>query len=379
MPSEHAAQDASLCCLTMSDFIDLRSDTVTKPTPAMRRAMAEAEVGDDVFRDDPTVIALEERAAELTGKAAGLFVASGTMGNLVAHMAHVPRGGEIIATAGAHVVEHEAGGHAVITGATVRQIPAAADGTMDLDAIRSARSDPHDLHQSPTALVMLENTHSPSMGQPLTPTYVSEAAAVAHEMGVPLHLDGARLWNAVIALGTTATTMLADVDSATFCLSKGLACPIGSIVVGEEDFIGRARRARKLVGGGMRQVGVLAAPGLVALSDGPDGMIARLADDHVNARVLAEGLAGMDGVVDLDPARVTTNYIVFGIRPRPGQDRLAARAAFMAETRARGVGYIEYGGGRVRALTHYGIERRDVEQALAATQAALVDTAMGTT
>ena len=355
----------------MPDLIDLRSDTVTKPTPAMRRAMSEAEVGDDVFGDDPTVIALEERAAELTGKEAGLYVPSGTMGNLVSHMAHVARGGEIVLSRGAHIVEHEAGGHAVITGATVRQIPAGPDGTMDLAAIRAARSNPDDFHQPPTAMVALENTHSPSMGQPLTAAYISSVAEVAHEIGVPLHVDGARLWNAVVALETPASALLADADSATFCLSKGLSCPVGSVVVGGTDFIRRARRARKLVGGGMRQVGVLAAPGLVALSDGPEGMIERLVEDHVNARHLGEGLAELDGITGLDPARVTTNYIVFGLRPRSGQDVLEARADFMAEMRRRGVAYIEYTDGRVRALTHYGIEGADIDKALLATRDSL--------
>ncbi len=362
----------------MPHFIDLRSDTVTKPTPAMRRAMAEAEVGDDVLGDDPTVIALEERAAELTGKEAGLFVASGTMGNLVSHMAHVARGGEIVASSGAHVIEHEAGGHAVITGATIRGIPAAPDGTMALDDIRAARSNPDDFHQPPTALLMLENTHSPSMGQPLPGSYISAVAEVAHEMGVPLHVDGARLWNAVVALDTTATTLLADADSATFCLSKGLSCPVGSVVVGSADFIRRARRARKIVGGGMRQVGVLAAPGLIALSDGPEGMIERLAEDHANAQSLAQGLAQLDGITGLDPERVTTNYIVFGVKPRADQEPLAARAAFMAEMRQRGVGYIEYSGGRVRALTHYGIERADIERALVVTRESLAATGLAT-
>ena len=356
---------------TMPDFIDLRSDTVTRPTPAMRRAMAEAEVGDDVLGDDPTAIALEERAAELTGKAGGLFVASGTMGNLVSHMAHVARGGEIIASSGAHVADHEAGGHAVISGATVRQLPAGPDGEMDLETIRAARTDPHDYHQPLTALVMLENTHSPSMGQPLTAAYMTAVAGVAHEMGVPLHVDGARLWNAVVALGTPASQLLAHVDSATFCLSKGLSCPVGSVVVGDRDFIASARRARKIVGGGMRQVGVLAAPGLVALSDGPEGMIERLAEDHENARSLAEGLAELDGITDLDPERVRTNYVVFGLDTRPGQDRLEVRSRFMAEMHHRGVEYIGYSHGRVRALTHYGVERADIERALLATRASL--------
>ncbi|HKZ92477.1 MAG TPA: threonine aldolase family protein, partial [Candidatus Limnocylindrales bacterium] len=181
----------------MPDAIDLRSDTVTKPSAEMRRAMAAAEVGDDVFGDDPTVNALQERAAELTGKAGGLFVASGTMGNLVSHMAHVPRGGEIVAEAESHIILDEAGGHAVISGATVRPVPARPDGTMELAAIRAAMRDPGDIHEPVTSLVMLENTHSHSMGQPLTAEYTRAVAGVAHEHGVPLHVDGARLFNAV--------------------------------------------------------------------------------------------------------------------------------------------------------------------------------------
>ena len=355
----------------MPDLIDLRSDTVTKPSLSMRRAMAQAEVGEDVYGDDPTVIALEERAAELTGKPAAVFVASGTMGNLVSHMAHVPRGGEIIADAGAHLVQMEAGGSAVVTGATVRTLSARHDGRWDLEQLRAAFR-PDDDHQPRTALVTVENTHSPSLGSPLSAGYTSEVAAIAHAQGVPLHVDGARLWNSVVAQGTTAQALVADADSATFCLSKGLGCPVGSVVVGEPDFIEHARRARKLVGGGMRQAGIIAAAGLVALDDGPHGMIERLADDHANARALADGLAAMDAVVDLDPADITTNYIVFGLRPHPGQDRLAAREAFMAETRSRGLAYIQYPGARVRALTHYGVERADIDRALQITRDALV-------
>ncbi len=354
----------------MPETIDLRSDTVTRPSPAMRRAMAEAEVGDDVFGDDPTVIALQERAARLTGKAAALYVPSGTMGNLVSHMAHVPRGGEIIADVGAHLVQMEAGGYAVITGATVRTLAAGRDGRWDLDELRAAFR-PDDHHQPPTALVTIENTHSPSLGRPLSAEYTAAVAAVAHEQGVPLHVDGARLWNSVVAQGTTAQALLADADSATFCLSKGLGCPVGSVVVGTPDFIDRAHRARKLVGGAMRQAGIIAAAGLVALGDGPDGMVDRLAQDHANARVLAEGLAAMDGITGLDPADITTNYIVFGLRPRPDQGPLDAREAFMAETDSRGLAYIGYPGGRVRALTHYGIERSDIERALEITREAL--------
>jgi threonine aldolase len=356
---------------TMPDFIDLRSDTVTKPTPAMRRAMAEAEVGDDVFGDDPTVITLEERAAELTSKEAGLFVPSGTMGNLVSHMSHVPRGGEIVAEAEAHVILDEVGGHAVISGASMKPLKAELDGTMPLEDIHTAMSHPYDIHKPVPALIMLENTHAHTMGQPLTAEYTAAVANIAHERGVALHVDGARLWNAVVALATPAPELLAAADSATFCLSKALACPVGSVVVGSADFISRARRARKMVGGAMRQVGILAAAGLVALGDGPEGMIERLADDHANAHRLAEGLAEMDGVTDLDPSRVRTNYVVFGVRPRPDEDVLQTRAAFMAEMEQRGVSYVGYSHGHVRALTHYGIERADIERALVATRQAL--------
>jgi threonine aldolase len=358
----------------MPDLIDLRSDTVTKPTAAMRRAMAEAEVGDDVFGEDPTVNALQERAAELTGKAAGLFVASGTMGNLVAHMAHVPRGGEIVAEADSHVIVHEAGGHAVISGATVRPVAARADGTMDPDDIRDAMRDATDVHAPITSLVMLENTHAHSMGQPLSAAYTDTVADVAHEHGVPLHVDGARLFNAVVALETPAPRLLAGADTATFCLSKGLACPVGSVVVGSADFIERARRARKIVGGGMRQAGILAAAGLVALQDGSAGMIERLSEDHANAQALAEGLADTDGIVGLEPARVRTNYIVFRLPSRPGREPLDVRAAFLSELAARGVLCLDIDGGGIRAMTHHGVERPDVDRVLTAVRQALAGT-----
>jgi threonine aldolase len=345
-------------------LIDLRSDTVTRPTPEMRRAMADAEVGDDVFRDDPTVIELEERAAELTGKDAGLFVASGTMGNLVSHMAHVARGGEIVAANESHVVWDEAAGHAVVTGASVRSIPFANDGTMDLDELRDAFRDPQDPHDPITSLFVLENAHAMSMGQPLTADYTVQVAGIAHAGGVPLHVDGARLFNAVVALGTTARTLLGHADSATFCLSKGLSCPVGSVVVGSRDFIWRARRARKLVGGGMRQVGVLAAPGLIALSDGPGGMIERLADDHANARKLAGGLADIPGVSGLDPARVRTNFVFF---------QVANRSGFLDALARQGVLMVPYPHDQVRAVTHYGIEPADIARTIEAVRRAVTE------
>jgi threonine aldolase len=358
-------------------LIDLRSDTVTKPTPRMRRAMAEAEVGDDVFGDDPTVNALEERAAAMLGKEAGLFVASGTMGNLVAQLAHLARGQETIAGREHHLVIDEAAGHAVIVGTSIRSLEDRPDGTMDPAEIDAAFRDPGDPHEPISGLVTIENTHAHSMGQPLTPEYTRQVAAIAHGHGVPLHVDGARFWNAVVALGVTPTELAAPADTVTFCLSKGLACPVGSVVVGSRDVIWRARRARKLVGGGMRQAGILAAAGLVALSDSPDGTIERLAEDHANARRLAEALSEMDGIVAaggtaqpgagrLDPDRVRTNFVLFRVE--------RDRAAFLGALRARNVVMVEYPHGQVRAATHYGVTAEDIETTIAATRAALAET-----
>jgi len=358
-------------------LIDLRSDTVTHPTPAMRRAMAEAEVGDDIFEDDPTVKALEERAAGLLGKEAGLFVASGTMGNLVAQLAHLGRGQETIAGREHHMILDEAAGHAVIVGTSIRGLADRPDGTLDPHDIEEAFRDPSDPHEPITGLITIENTHAHSMGQPLSPAYTQEVAAIAHAHGVPLHIDGARFWNAVVAQGVTARDLADPADSVTFCLSKALACPVGSVVVGDRDFIHRARRGRKMVGGGMRQAGILAAAGLVALSDGPDGTIARLADDHANARRLAEALSGMDGIVSaggtaqpepgpLDPARVATNFVLFKVERE--------RAAFLAALRARNVLMVEYPHGQVRAVPHHGVTGADIETTIAAVQAALSET-----
>jgi threonine aldolase len=355
----------------MSDrLIDLRSDTVTHPSPEMRRAMADAELGDDVFGDDPTVIALEERAAELSGKEAALFVPSGTMGNLVSIMTHVPRGGEIIGGEGNHSFAHEASNYAVVAGASMKLLPWDDDGRMDLGELRESFRNPHDEHEPITALVTVENTHADSVAQPLPPEYVADVARVAHDQGVPLHVDGARIFNASVALGTPVRDLLASADSASFCLSKGLACPVGSVVVGSREFIGRARRARKLLGGGMRQVGVLAAPGLIALRDGPAGMIERLAEDHANARRLAEGIAALPGIARLDPTRTRTNFVFFEL------ERREMRMPFLAALADEGVLMIDYPGGhRVRAVTHYGIETADIDAAIDATRRAL--TAVG--
>jgi threonine aldolase len=237
---------------------------------------------------------------------------------------------------------------------------------MDLDEIREAFRDPSDPHDPITSLVMLENTHSDSMAQPLPADYVNAVAQVAHDSGVPLHVDGARVFNAAVALGVAVRVLLGSADSATFCLSKGLSCPVGSVVVGSRDFVWRARRARKLLGGGMRQVGVLAAAGLIALRDGSDGMIDRLAEDHQNARRLAEGLVNLPGVSGLDPSRVRTNFVFFEL------PRAELRGQFLEALAGEGVLMIEYPHSRrIRAVTHYGIDAADIDATIDAARRAL--------
>jgi len=361
--------------------IDLRSDTVTHPTPEMRRAMAEAEVGDDVFEDDPTVAALEERAAALLGKEAGLFVASGTMGNLVSVMAHVPRGGEIITPAEGHIPNDEAANYAVVAGAGLRVVQENPNGEMPIADVLEAIQDASDPHSAITSLVIVENCHAHTFSRPITPAYMRELRAALKPSGIPIHVDGARLFNAVVELGVSARELVADADSVTFCLSKGLAAPIGSVVVGSKEFIWKARRARKLLGGGMRQVGVLAAAGLVALSDGPEGTVKRLAEDHVNARRLATEIAALPDVISpghnaqregerLDPSRVVTNFVIFKVT-----GGIARRTRFLDALEKRGVLMVAYTHGQVRAVTHYGIGDEEITKTIAATAAALTETA----
>ena len=361
--------------------IDLRSDTVTHPTPEMRRAMAEAEVGDDVFEDDPTVIALEQRAAALLGKEAGLFVASGTMGNLVTVMAQVPRGGEIITPAEGHVYNDEAANYAVVAGAGLRVIRENPNGEMPIADVVEGIQDASDPHSAITSLVIVENCHAHTFSRPITPAYMRELRAALKPHGIPIHVDGARLFNAAVALGVPVRDLVADADSATFCLSKGLAAPIGSVVVGSKEFIFKARRARKLLGGGMRQVGILAAAGLVALSDGPEGTVKRLAEDHVNARRLATEIAALPGVLSpghiaqpegerLDPSRVTTNFVIFKVA-----GGIARRTRFLDALEKHGVLMVAYPHGQIRAVTHYGIGDEEITKTIAATAAALTETA----
>jgi threonine aldolase len=344
----------------MPPRIDLRSDTVTQPTPAMRQAMAAAVVGDDVFGEDPTVNALETLAAARLGKEAALFVTSGTQGNLASLLAHCGRGDEVIMGDQAHTFLYEQGGSAALGGIHPRTVPNQPDGTLRLEDIAAAiRSD--NPHFPVSRLVCLENTHNRCSGACLTPDYTAAVAELAHRHGLKLHIDGARIFNAAVALGVDVQDLARPADSVTFCLSKGLAAPVGSVICGPADFIHRARRARKVLGGGMRQAGILAAAGIVALNE----MVARLADDHAHARLLAEGLAELPGI-RLDLKRVQTNIVIFALdHPR------LTPAVLVEELRRREVGILAIGGDQLRAVTHYGIEREHIEEALAAFRAVL--------
>jgi threonine aldolase len=335
--------------------VELRSDTMTRPTPSMRKAMAAAEVGDDVFGEDPTVNRLEALAAERLGKEAALFVTSGTMGNLASIMAHCGRGEEMILGSLSHTFYFEQGGSAAVAAVHPRTVPNRPDGTLPLDELEAAiRGD--NVHFPRTRLIALENTHNLCGGAPLAPEYIRAVAAIARRHGVKTHVDGARLFNAAAALGVPARELVADLDSASFCLSKGLAAPAGSLVCGPREFIALARRARKVLGGGMRQAGVLAAAGIVALTE----MTGRLAEDHANARRLAEGLAQIQGL-EIDPAAVRTNIVYFNVA-RPGLSAADLTAALARE----GVRMLPTAARTIRAVTHYEVSAGDIDTALKA-------------
>lgn len=335
------------------DPIDLRSDTITRPTPAMRKAMAEAEVGDDVFKEDPTVNRLEKMAARRLGKPAALLVASGTMGNLVCQLAHCGRGDETILGDQSHVFFYEQGGASALGSIHPRTLANETDGTLALEKIAAAiRAD--DDHFPRSRLIILENTHNRCSGSPLTPDYTAAVSRLAKAHGLKLHIDGARIFNAAVALGVDAARLAAAADSVTFCLSKALAAPVGSLICGDEAFIARARRVRKSVGGGMRQAGIIAAAGIVALTE----MVDRLADDHANARTLALGLAQIPGL-RAEPEAVATNIVYFGIEKK-GLDAPALVAALEAE----GVRVLPTSPARLRAVTHYHVTGADVQRAL---------------
>ena len=339
---------------------DLRSDTVTQPTPEMREAMYRAEVGDDVFGDDPTVNRLEAMSAERLGKEAALFVASGTMGNLVALLTHCGRGDEVILGDRSHTFLFEQSGMAALGGITPRPIPNQLDGTLRLEDIEGAiRGD--NVHFPRTRLVCLENTHNTCNGAPLTAGYTAQAAHLAHDHGLRVHMDGARIFNAAAALGVDARELAREVDSVMFCLSKGLCAPVGSLLCGSAGFITEARRARKVVGGGMRQAGILAAAGIVALEQ----IVGRLAEDHIRAKRLAEGLAQIPGV---GVAPVTTNILYF----RLTEDVSKTTDEVVAALAERGVLLLGRVDGRFRAVTHYWITDEDVERAIRAMEEVLV-------
>ncbi|TNJ08694.1 low-specificity L-threonine aldolase [Aeromonas veronii] len=327
-------------------YIDLRSDTVTQPTDAMRQAMLHAEVGDDVYGEDPGVNALEAHGARLLGKQAALFVPSGTMSNLLAVMSHCQRGEGAILGNAAHIYRYEAQGSAVLGSVALQPLPMQRDGTLAFDDIKAALA-PDDAHFVQTRLICLENTHN---GKVLPLSYLQEMGAFVADRGLKLHLDGARLFNAAVASETSVEVIAAPFDSISICLSKGLGAPVGSLLVGSHDFIARARRLRKMLGGGMRQAGILAQAGLFALEQ----HVTRLADDHRRAKRLAEGLAALPGI-ELDLSLVQSNMVF--LRLHEGES--APLLAFMKE---RGILFSGYG--ELRLVTHLQINDDDIEEVI---------------
>jgi len=330
--------------------IELRSDTFTLPTPEMRRAIAEAELGDDVFREDPTVNRLEALAAERLGKEAALLTASGTMSNLLALLSHTQRGDEVLLGSEAHILHYEAVGGAALGGLELRPVPNDDRGYIEPAEIEEAVRLP-DIHFPHTGLLSLENTQNRCGGTVLSEADLEAMAQVARRWGFPVHLDGARIFNAAVALGVPVAYLVRPVDSVAFSLCKGLACPIGSVLCGSAQFIQRARRYRKMVGGGMRQAGIIAAAGIVAL----ETMIDRLAEDHENARLLAKGLAAISGL-RLVPPEVDSNMVFLtleGVNSFELAGHLSQAKVLCLEE-----------AGRVRLVTHYGIQRAHIEDAL---------------
>jgi threonine aldolase len=335
--------------------IDLRSDTVTQPTSQMRKAMAQAEVGDDVYGEDPTVNRLQQLAASMLKKEAALFVPSGTMGNLISILAHCQRGEEVILGNLAHTFLFEAGGISALGGVHSCQIPNQPDGTLNLADIRAAIR-PDDAHFPKTRLISLENTHNRCGGVILTAEYTQKVGELARENGLVLHLDGARIFNASVALDVEPWALCSPADSVTFCLSKGLSAPVGSIICGTHEFIKRAHRLRKQLGGGMRQAGILAAAGIVAL----ETMVSRLAEDHHRARILANQLRELpDLVLDLDTPH--TNMVFLSLADGSRFDSAQQVAARLAEGGVK-VGVVDKC--RFRLVTHYWIDDQAIDTAV---------------
>lgn len=349
----------SLWGSNLMNTIDLRSDTVTWPTPAMREAMASAPVGDDVYGEDPTINELEALAAEMLGKEAGLFVASGTMGNLVSVLTHCGRGEEMILGKQAHIFRYEVASAAAYGGIQPNTLDVRPDGTMDLDAMRAAVRGINP-HFPTTRLICLENTHGGASGAPVSIEYTRQVAQIARENDLKLHIDGARIFNASAALNVPAKDLVAEADSVSVCLSKGLCAPVGSVIVGSRDFIQRALRVRKSLGGGMRQAGILAAAGIIALRE----MTLRLGEDHANARALAEGLAAIPYIrVDLDS--VKTNMFYFKLTSDAPLGAEALADALMRDHNIVIRPYIPQERS-FRIVTHYWITRQHVDQVIAA-------------
>ena len=339
--------------------IDYRSDTKSLPTPEMRRAMAEAELGDDVAGEDPTVNRLEAMAAEMLGKEAAVLVSSGTQGNLIGILAQCRRGDEIIVGDKSHIYNAESGGPSVLGGVVLHPLPNDDRGMIDPAAVEQAIR-PDDVHYAPTTMVALENTHNAAGGTVLTPEDTASVADVAHANGLAVHLDGARIFNSSAYLETPVAELVKDADTATFCLSKGLGAPVGSVLCGTEDVIREARRWRQMLGSGMRQAGIIAAGGIVALEN-----VERLAEDNANARRLAEGLADIPGI-EIEPERLPTNLLFFEVTN--------GRSAEMAQRlEERGVKVGERAETSWRLATHHDIAPDDIEYTLAAFQSAFAE------
>lgn len=342
-------------------FIDLRSDTVTQPTPEMREVMAKAVVGDDVYGEDPTVNKLQDLAAFMLGKEAAMFVPSGTMGNLSAMLAHCQRGDEVILGNKAHTFLFEAGGISALGGVHSCQLPNQPDGSIALDDIKNAiRSD--DPHNPVTRLIALENTHNRCGGTYQLPEYTQEICNFAHQLGLTVHLDGARIFNAATACGVSVKEMVSRVDSITFCLSKGLCAPVGSVLCGSHEFIRRAHRIRKQLGGGMRQAGILAAAGIVALEQ----MVNRLEEDHVHARKLADGLRKYSGLI-LEEDTPATNMVFLKLSDQV--DHSVQKISNLLEKQGIRLGIV--GERNFRMVTHYWITNDDIIQTIDAFGVAL--------
>ena len=334
-------------------ILDFRSDTVTKPTPQMRESMAYAEVGDDVYQEDPTVNRLQTMAAEMTGQEAGLYVSSGTMGNLTSILSHCQRGDEIIVGKKAHIFLYEATGAAALGGVNIQTIPNQEDGTFSLDDLRSAIR-PEDPHQPITKLVSIENTHNRCNGVSLSPEYTEQISLFAKHHGLVFHIDGARIFNAAIDQKVPVSELTKHADSITFCLSKGLSAPVGSVICGSQAFINKAHRIRKQLGGGMRQAGIIAAAGIVAL----ETMVDRLAEDHQNARMLAEGLATIPGL-QVDLSNQHTNMVYLSL-----SNDVPLTLSELRDLLEKFGLLVGGGSDRIRMVTHSGVDKTSVEIAI---------------